>query len=210
MVLLLILLSDGFSKGIMKSKRKAQQDKRKKRRRNSQLIWASVAVLVVGVLGYALWVAFRPSHGESIPIMADTNHVAEGEDPGLYNSDPPTSGPHYANEFTAGFYDEVDAASLAEYPAGYLVHNLEHGYVIFRYNCDLLGEQSCTGLKSQIQSVMDRFNGVKLIAFPWESLKVPVAMTSWGQLQRFEEFDENRAATFVERNRNRAPEPNAP
>jgi len=37
-----------------------------------------------------------------------------------------------------------------------------------------------------------------------------VAMTSWGQLQEFEVFDEDLAATFVDRNRNRAPEPNAP
>lgn len=194
----------------MKSKRKAQREKRKKSRRNTRLIWGSVAVVVVGILGYALWVAFRPTYGESIPVMADTSHVTEGEDPGPYNSNPPTSGPHYANEFNAGFYDEADVNSLPEYPAGYLVHNLEHGYVIFWYNCDLLDEQSCTMLKSQIQSVMDRFNGVKLIAFPWESIEVPVAMTSWGQLGQFEEFDENLATTFVERNRNRAPEPNAP
>lgn len=194
----------------MKSKRKAQQEKRKKSKRNSRLIWGSVAVIVVGILGYAMWVAFRPSYGESIPVMADSNHVGEGEDPGPYSSNPPTSGPHYANEFNAGFYDGADVSSLPEYPAGYLVHNLEHGYVIFWYNCDLLDEQSCTVLKSQIQSVMDKFNGVKLIAFPWESIEVPVVMTSWGKLQEFDEFDENQAATFVGRNRNRAPEPNAP
>ena len=56
------------------------------------LIWGSIAVVALAVLGYALWVAFRPSSGESIPIMASSNHVDEGEDPGPYNSDPPTSG----------------------------------------------------------------------------------------------------------------------
>jgi hypothetical protein len=195
----------------MKSKKRtAQREKRKQRKRNSMLIWGSVAVVALAVLGYALWVAFRPSSGESIPIMASSNHVAEGEDPGLYNSDPPTSGPHYANEFNAGFYDEEDAANMADYPEGYLVHNLEHGYVIFWYNCNLLDEQNCSELKIQIKSVMDEFNGVKLIAFPRESLDVPVVMTSWGQLQQFEVFNENQAASFVESNRNRAPEPNAP
>ena len=195
----------------MKSKKRtAQREKRKQRKRNSMLIWGSVAVVALAVLGYALWVAFRPSFGESIPIMASSNHVDEGEDPGPYNSDPPTSGPHYANEFNAGFYDEEDAANMADYPEGYLVHNLEHGYVIFWYNCNLLDEQNCSELKIQIKSVMDEFNGVKLIAFPRESLDVPVVMTSWGQLQQFEVFNENPAASFVESNRNRAPEPNAP
>ena len=195
----------------MKSKKRtAQREKRKQRKRNSMLIWGSVAVVALAVLGYALWVAFRPSSGESIPIMASSNHVDEGEDPGPYNSDPPTSGPHYANEFNSGFYDEEDAANMADYPEGYLVHNLEHGYVIFWYNCNLLDEQNCSELKIQIKSVMDEFNGVKLIAFPRESLDVPVVMTSWGQLQQFEVFNENQAASFVESNRNRAPEPNAP
>jgi hypothetical protein len=57
---------------------------------------------------------------------------------------------------------------------------------------------------------MDEFNGLKLIAFPWNSLEVPVAMTSWGRLQRFETFDLSRARAFVKANRNRAPEPDAP
>jgi cytoskeletal protein RodZ len=75
----------------MKSKRKAQQEKRRKRKQNSRLIWGSVAVVVIGVLGYALWVAFCPTYGESIPVMADTNHAIQDEDPGPNNrnSQPP-------------------------------------------------------------------------------------------------------------------------
>jgi hypothetical protein len=57
---------------------------------------------------------------------------------------------------------------------------------------------------------MDEFDGFKLIAFPWKSLEVPVAMTSWGRLQRFETFDPSQARAFIKANRNRAPEPNAP
>ncbi len=142
--------------------------------------------------------------------MADTGHIQDGQDPGPYNSDPPTSGPHYASDLRAGFYDESDLASLPENPEGYLVHNLEHGYVIFWYNCEVVSEQECSDLKSQIRSVMDDFNEVKVIAFPWESIQEPVVMTSWGQMQRFDKFDQQMAKTFIERNRNRAPEPNAP
>jgi hypothetical protein len=57
---------------------------------------------------------------------------------------------------------------------------------------------------------MDDFNSFKLIAFPWPSQDVPVAMTSWGRLQRFESFDPQLATAFIEANRNKAPEPNAP
>ena len=142
--------------------------------------------------------------------MADSGHVEEGADPGPYNTDPPTSGRHYAIELNAGFYEKADLSSMPEFPEGHLVHNLEHGYVIFWYNCNLVTEGECTELKTQVRSVLDQENNFKVIAFPWESLKVPVVLTSWGQMQEFETFNPELAQTFVNRNRNQAPEPLAP
>lgn len=95
--------------------------------------------------------------------MNSSPHIPTDSDPGQYNSDPPTSGLHYAVEAQAGFFDE----NIYTYRAGYLVHNLEHGYVIFWYNCDLLDESACSELKSQIRSVMDNLGGTKMIAYPW-------------------------------------------
>jgi hypothetical protein len=135
-----------------------------------------------------------------------TTHIPADSDPGEYNSDPPTSGPHYPSEAQAGFYD----TNSYQYPAAYLVHNLEHGYIIFWYNCGLLDEAACTDLKAQIKSVMDEVNNVKVIAYPWDSLDVPVAMTSWGRLQKMETFDAEQARAFYKNNLNRSPEPGAP
>jgi hypothetical protein len=140
--------------------------------------------------------------------MPDTTHVAEGTDPGPYNSDPPTSGKHYEATLNAGFYNEGDVA--VAHPEGHLVHNLEHGYVIFWYNCSPLSETECTELKGQIQGVMEGENNFKVIAFPWPSIDVPVVMTSWGRILRLENFDPQVAQNFVQTRRNKAPEPNAP
>jgi hypothetical protein len=158
-----------------------------------------------------IWNTVRPAAGESITIMLNSEaHVPEGQDPGPFNSDPPTSGPHYAGEFDAGFYDETSPEAQVPYPEGYLGHNLEHGYVIYWYNCDLLDSNECAELKDQIkESIVDN-GGTKLIAFPRASIDVPVTMTSWGQLLKMDEFDASRAKRFVSANRNRAPEPNAP
>ncbi|HEX6302984.1 MAG TPA: DUF3105 domain-containing protein [Anaerolineales bacterium] len=194
----------------MASRRQRIQEKRQRQRLKSRLIWGGIALVVLIGVGYVLWLALRPSVGESVSVMPDTSHIQEGVVPGPYNSDPPTSGPHYATDLRAGFYDESDLATLPGHPEGYLVHNLEHGYVIFWYNCDVIDEQQCLDIKSEIRSVIDDFNEVKVIAFPWESIEEPVVMTSWGRMQRFEEFDRQLAAAFVERNRNRSPEPNAP
>ena len=90
------------------------------------------------------------------------------------------------------------------------MHNLEHGYVIFWYNCELLDENGCESLKGQIQGVMDEFDGFKLIGFPRASIRVPLVMTSWGRMQEFVTIDATQSSDFIRSNRNRAPEPNAP
>lgn len=60
------------------------------------------------------------------------------------------------------------------------------------------------------RSNQNELGGVKMIAYPWPSLDVPLAMTSWGRLQKFETFDAQAAKAFYRANLNRAPEPNAP
>jgi hypothetical protein len=148
--------------------------------------------------------------GQEFEVMA-ANHVAEGVDPGPYNSDPPTSGSHYAAEYEAGFYRPGDPATLAPFPAGYLVHNLEHGYVIFWYNCEVLSSaDQCNELQDSIAAVMEQASNWKVIAFPWASLDVPVVMTTWGRMLTMDTFNADLAMEFVRRNRNEAPEPNAP
>src|SRR3990172_1398671 len=144
----------------MSSKAKRQQVRERQRRQRaiSNLVWIGLGALAVAVIGFFVWQGARPRAGESIPVMADTGHIPVDTDPGAYNSDPPASGPHYADELNAGFYEINDY----QYPAGYLVHNLEHGYIIFWYNCGLLNETACADLKSQIKSVLHEFNNVKV------------------------------------------------
>ena len=81
--------------------------------------------------------------------------------------------------------------------------------MIFWYNCAQLHDQACSDLKAQVQSVIDQADNFQVIAFPWDSIEVPVVMTSWGRIQKFDEFSSERALDFVLSNRNKAPEPNA-
>lgn len=201
-----------MSKPDNKSSRRQQiQVRQRQQKVITNLIWVGLGIAVLGVVGLLIWLALRPAAGEAVPIPANyKTHIEEGTPPGPYPSDPPAGGVHYASELNSKFYEETDLSSLSDYPEGYLVHNLEHGYVIFWYNCAALDEAGCIQLKASIQQVMNEFNGLKLIAFPWKSLEVPVAMTSWGRVKHFETFDPSQAIAFVKSNRNRAPEPNAP
>lgn len=147
--------------------------------------------------------------GDPVTI-ASAAHVPEGSVPGPYASNPPAGGTHYPVDYTAKFYQESDLASLPAHPEGYLVHSLEHGYVIFWYNCKADASIDCASLKQTIQKAMDAAGGTKLIAFPWSSMDVPVAMTSWGRILKMSTPDEQAMIKFAESNREKSPEPNGP
>lgn len=201
-----------------KSTRERIKAKRRKGRARSIFIGVLIAVPVIaGVAWLANQARGRESgefvelpQVEAVEVMSSVAHVADGTDPGPYNSDPPTSGDHYPDHMVAGFYDAGDLDSFGEFYAGYVGHSLEHGYVIFWYNCDVVSEAECDDLKDEIKKVMGRVGDFKVIAIPWPSIEEPIVMTSWGRMLRFDEFDAEIAEQYVRNFRNQAPEPNAP
>lgn len=81
-----------------------------------------------------MWREFtKPLPGQVLSSMGE-NHVSDisGVE---YNSNPPTSGPHFPIWAKPGVYDRVISD-------GYLIHSLEHGYVVASYDCDELRAQS--------------------------------------------------------------------
>lgn len=141
--------------------------------------------------------------------IAGAEHIPEGQSAVDYNSDPPTSGQHYDTPVEAGFYDEAPVDEQ-------LVHNLEHGHVVIYYNCSDLSEADCGQLKENIRQAMDAAGIVpltgtpKLVAVPRPSMENLITYTSWGRLYRANDFDPEEFQLFVEQNRNRSPEPQAP
>lgn len=196
-----------------KSKRQQLRERQKRKKARTNLMWGALGVIIVATVGLYFWQTTQSPApvGEVVEIPANaSDHIPEGEDPGPFPSNPPAGGHHYATEMDAGFYDENSSQAQLPYPAGYIGHSLEHGYVVFWYNCASLSGENCNTLRSEIKAAMADAGGTKLIAFPWPSLDVPVAMTSWGRLQRFTTFDPKLASAFIQANRNQAPEPNAP
>lgn len=189
-------------------RRSAIAQRRKHRKIKGQLTWTLIlGALVIGG-GLFIWRFVRPAQGIAMPIEGN-NHLKEGE-PVTYESNPPNSGEHYDAPMPAGFYDEGSDETKLPYPEGYLIHSLEHGYIVFWYNCEVISETECSNLKSQVKEVISDFNEIKLIAFPWVSIDAPLVMTSWGRMLTFEEFDSDTASHFIKTNRLKAPEPDAP
>jgi hypothetical protein len=186
----------------------ASQWEAQQRRRRTLTIgaWVTVGVLFVALLVYLVLKEATPADlpGEAIPIQGQ-NHINPGTPHDPYNSDPPTSGPHYPSPAETGFYEEAPADE-------YLVHNLEHGHIIIWYNCSDLSEADCTSLKNDIRAVMSRA-GVSLItgtskvnAVPRPTMESRIALTSWGRLQRLDAFDADAILRFIKAFRDTAPE----
>ncbi|MDQ3327213.1 MAG: DUF3105 domain-containing protein [Chloroflexota bacterium] len=102
-----------------------------------------------------------------------------------YNSNPPTSGPHFPSLASAGWHDEPVQQE-------YVVHNLEDGYVAIHYRPDLPAQQ-----KQQLQALVQEY-GDKIIAVPSPSLTSPIALAAWTRLDTLSGFDEQRIRNFVQ------------
>lgn len=194
------------------STRQTIRESQQKKRKSQNIVKIGLAALSLAVIAIFVVSAINSKNpgglmGEAV-VVASAAHVPDSVQPGPYNSNPPAGGTHYEVSYTAKFYEESDLLSLGKYPEGHLVHSLEHGYVIFWYNCQIAGTD-CTALKQTIQDVMKKTGGDKLIAFPWSSMDVPLAMTSWGRLLKFTHADPALMEQFVKTNRYQAPEPNA-
>jgi hypothetical protein len=197
-----------------KTDRKAMHEVQKKHQaRRRILIFGGWSLAIIALIAVIFFVVNNSA--KSVELMGDEvaipsrDHVPTDTPPGPYKSNPPAGGAHYATDFPAKFYQETDLTTLPKNPQGYLVHSLEHGYVIFWYNCQV-PNTDCAALKQTIQKVMDETGGIKLIAFPWTDMDIPLAMTSWGRILKFPSPDPVLMKQFVERNRYQAPEPDAP
>lgn len=196
-----------------KSKRQLRREAAAVRARQQRIrryaiatVAALIALIIAGLIVREL---VRPKSGEAVPVMA-SNHIPATAPRPDYNSNPPTSGPHYATPARQGFYTQDPPRDEA------LVHNLEHGYVIMWYDCTPLDQSQCDALKSQLRGVIDRaplsqFTPTKkLIAVPRKDFGAQIALTAWGRILKLDAFDEAAINAFIQEWRDKGPEPQAP
>lgn len=161
---------------------------------------------------------------ETPPLLASP-HVPEGTVVD-YNSNPPSSGPHYPIW-----------ANFGEYPApvqaGYLVHDLEHGAVLLLYkpcdddaganaadaldggDVDASAASTCASIKDALRRVRDAIHTdpvcdpsirVRVIIAPYPDLDVPIAAAAWGWTYRANCLDEDSLRDFAVAHYGQGPE----
>ena len=135
----------------------------------------------------------KPLMGDKIPDMTGI-HIANGAQHDPYNSNPPTSGYHWANTVAGGGIKDQPLADEA------YVHSMEHGAVVVWYKQDLPREQV-----DQVTTAYGQGQGKKILT-PRKDLDVPVALTSWNHLLKLVAIDPAKITEFINTNEDRGPE----
>lgn len=193
--------------------------------KNNLIIGAVILGLVI-VIGWAYIESTRPLPGEKTSDLGRT-HVDVGTEV-KYETNPPTSGPHYSDWKRAGIYEGVEEDR-------YLVHSLEHGYIIMSYNCSRqakglipqvfaqdstnsaqatdsaslnsdFSSDECKKLVEQLKSVYEKKGKNRLIIVPRPSLDSRITLTAWTRIEKMDNFDQNKIERFIDAFRNRGPE----
>lgn len=176
--------------------RTMQKMQQQKASRQKMMKW-TIGLLVIAFLGYGLyWLISKtttPRPGESIAIQG-REHISVGSSHEEYNSNPPTSGSHYAQPTDWGVYqDELKDENV--------IHSLEHGGIWISYQPSIDEET-----KEKLEAIGKKYSG-SVVVSPRTANDSPIALASWGRLEKLMTFDETRIVEFIKRNKNKSPEP---
>lgn len=144
--------------------------------------------------------------GTYYPSQGHTHLTPAEPDDFVYNSNPPTSGPH-REIFNDTFL------SPAPLPSYVQVHLLEHGNVLLQYNCNCpdiavaLGSVAMTydnrlmppselqPTAADVQKTEDQ--GLAVIVAPYPHMKSRIALTAWTRLGTLQMVDKAKIISFI-------------
>ena len=146
------------------------------------LVWASVIVAVA--FGVYYLSGASANKARDAPSLGN-RHIRVGTSNIItYNTDPPTSGPHYPTIVRWGIHERpIDK--------GFQAHNLEDGGVLVQYNCS-----DCPELVKKLKNLVRGYPKHVVLA-PYPAMKHRIALTAWGKIDTFEAFEEKRITGFI-------------
>lgn len=191
---------------LRREERVRQEGREARKAKVRKILFLPLSILIVLAAGYGLWLlVLSQGPGEpqgedfsvAYPVLGKTSHIPVGSPRPNYNSDPPTSGEHYAETVPRGVHDE-------EFPDERLVHNLEHGEVWISYKPEI-AQETLEVLKDITR------NNRKIVLTVRPSNDNDVVLAAWGRLDTFDidpdgTVSRQRIEDFIERYRNKGPE----
>jgi len=171
---------------------------------STPLLIGIVSVIILG--GGIFFISSNPDFGSGKKSQVSPNegigqyfesqgqeHIAPGATHNQYNSNPPSSGPHWAEPAINGAHEEPVVDEQA-------IHNLEHGYVWIAYKPDLPSD-----MIEKLKSIVNEDNW-KVVSSPRSENDSPIALVAWTRVLKLETYDEDQIKEFIKTYRDRGPE----
>lgn len=184
------------------AKRVARQDAARRKNKAKWFWVCGGALAVIGIAGLIVWAGAKKAKnapGASFPMQGQ-EHVALDYQ-FTYNSNPPTSGPHYASPANWGVYDyEVNDK--------FFIHNMEHGGIWISYKPTVSVE-----VVDNLKKIVDKFGGSKLVMAPRGANDSDIAVAAWTRVLKLDlvngditDDQMNQIRAFYKAFKNKGPE----
>ncbi len=164
--------------------------------------------IAVAVIGIGIILAIQDNKTKKFEVNEDSSkttaigqefsnqgqtHINPGQSHDAYNSNPPTSGPHYTEPAKWGVY----STPLQDEQA---IHNLEHGGIWISYKG--IDDQT----KAQLETIAKANSGTVIMS-PREGDEAKIVLASWTRMEKLDSYDEAKILEFIRSNKNKSPEP---
>jgi hypothetical protein len=173
----------------MEGKRMASR-KRRGARSNARQRWIVIGVVALVVFGVsAFFIARAMQDEDDVQKFTDMGNAHLPSEPTSYiwNSRPPTSGPHSDPLAEWGIHEE----SVPEWNQ---VHNLEDGGVIIHYNCP----DGCPDIVAELEAIVREKGEDQLILHPYTNMDSRIALTAWTRMLTMEDVDRGKIEDFID------------
>ena len=161
---------------------RAAAERSASRRRAALMAGGSVLVVAAAIV---LVIIQPPAPGLAFADQGNL-HLATIDEPHVvYNSRPPSSGPHLGDLATWGESD-------VQIPPELYVHNLEDGGVVLTYSCG----GTCAELVEGLRAKLAEFEGRNVLLMPYQDIVAPdgaahqAAAIAWGRVLYFDDLDD--------------------
>lgn len=179
-------------------KERARREAAQKRIVRTITYWGIATVILAGgIYGIYVFAQNAAPKGEDFSRAVEllpAAHIPVGSPLPEYTSNPPSSGPHYAQTARSGF-------RTGAIPDQNVIHDLEHGDVWIAYH-PRIGESA--------QNELRKFAAGKVIITPREANDTDIALVAWGRIDTFDleggAVPEERVRDFIKRYLNKGPE----
>lgn len=135
------------------------------------------------------------------------DHISSGQKHPAYNSDPPSSGPHYSDANAPAPW----GAYSQQVPEEVFIHNEEHGGVVITYNPKLLNPPQLKRLQNlfTVPYSSKDFSPTKALITPRIKNKHMIEIAAWTYTLNLDRYDEASLMKFYLQHVNKSPEPTA-